>query len=161
MSFYSKMNSFRCLYITLLERWRCCTATKESGYSAHQSSCINPSINLKQAPKLSTLPNHSGLLVLLPSHVLYIVQSVPVELDNRSGNRSFFKRTHCSVYLSQYLTNLMHKICFTISLVKIAPDDEHMCSKHVEAWNKTYCEKKFCASSCLNTELKILRCTVN
>ena len=20
------------------------------------------------------------------------------------------------------------------------PDDEHMCSKHVEAWNKTYCE---------------------
>jgi len=22
------------------------------------------------------------------------------------------------------------------------PDDEHMCSKHVEAWNKTYCEKK-------------------
>jgi len=23
------------------------------------------------------------------------------------------------------------------------PDDEHMCSKHVEAWNKTYCETKF------------------
>jgi len=23
------------------------------------------------------------------------------------------------------------------------PDDEHMCSKHVEAWNKTYCEKNF------------------
>jgi len=22
------------------------------------------------------------------------------------------------------------------------PDDEHMCSKHVEAWNKTYCETK-------------------
>ena len=22
------------------------------------------------------------------------------------------------------------------------PDDEHMCSKHVEAWNKTYCEIK-------------------
>ena len=23
------------------------------------------------------------------------------------------------------------------------PDDEYMCSKHVEAWNKTYCETNF------------------
>jgi len=23
------------------------------------------------------------------------------------------------------------------------PDDEHMCSKHVGAWNKTYCETNF------------------
>jgi len=23
------------------------------------------------------------------------------------------------------------------------PDDEHMCSKHVDAWNKTYCETNF------------------
>jgi len=23
------------------------------------------------------------------------------------------------------------------------PDDEHMCSKNVEAWNKTYCETNF------------------
>ena len=23
------------------------------------------------------------------------------------------------------------------------PGDEHMCSKHVEAWNKTYCETNF------------------
>ena len=73
-----------------------------------------------------------------------------------------------SVYLSQYLTNLMHKICFTISFISRLymfrahvliitryhhiyrcddtrgcamqfwpPDDEHMCSKHVQAWNKT------------------------
>jgi len=91
-----------------------------------------------------------------------------------------------SVCLSQYLTNLMHKICFTISLISCLymfrahvliirrsnlhytasgiitpiggrllqetrgcvmqfwpPDDEHMCSKHVEAWNKTYCETNF------------------
>jgi len=69
-----------------------------------------------------------------------------------------------SVYLSQYLTNLMHKICFTISFISCLvhetatyrsddtrgcvmqfwpPDDEHMCSKHVEAWNKTYCEINF------------------
>ena len=41
------------------------------------------------------------------------------------------------------------------------PDDEHMCSKHVEAWNKTYCETNFCASTWLNTEINILRCTVS
>jgi len=27
------------------------------------------------------------------------------------------------------------------------PDDEHMCSKHVEAWNKLTVKQKFCASS--------------
>jgi len=26
----------------------------------------------------------------------------------------------------------------------LPPDDEHMCSKHVEACNKTYCEKILC-----------------
>ena len=92
-----------------------------------------------------------------------------------------------SVYLSQYLTKLMHKICFTISFISCLymfrahvliirrsklhslwyhhtyrwpscrtcddtigcvmqfwpPHDEHMCSKHVETWNKTYCETNF------------------
>ena len=41
------------------------------------------------------------------------------------------------------------------------PDDEGMCSKHVEAWNKTNCKTKFCTSSWLNTEINILRCTVS
>ena len=40
------------------------------------------------------------------------------------------------------------------------PDDEHMCSKHAEARNKTYCET-FCVSSWLITEINILRCTVS
>jgi len=124
-----------------------------------------------------------------------------------------------NIYLSQYLTNLMHKICITISFISglymfrahvliirrsklyytasgiihtyrwpsraysslnlcterppirvndtrgcvmqfWPPDDEHMCSKHVDAWNKTLWYK-FCASSWLNTEINILRCTVN
>ena len=85
----------------------------------------------------------------------------------------------CRVFLSQYLTNLVHKSLFynkfyfwyhhtyrcddTRSCVMQfwPPDDEHMCSKHVEAWNKTYCETQFCASSWLNTEINILRCAVN
>jgi len=33
------------------------------------------------------------------------------------------------------------------------PDDEHMCSKHVEAWNKLIVKQKFCASSWLFTEI--------
>jgi len=32
-------------------------------------------------------------------------------------------------------------------------DDEHMCSKHVEAWNKLIVKQKFCASSWLITEI--------
>ena len=41
------------------------------------------------------------------------------------------------------------------------PDDEHMCSKHVEAWNKLIVKQKFCASSWLITEVNRLRCTVS
>ena len=40
-------------------------------------------------------------------------------------------------------------------------DDEHMCSKHVEAWKKLIVKQKFCASSWLITEMDILRCTVS
>jgi len=41
------------------------------------------------------------------------------------------------------------------------PDDEHMCSKHVQAWNKLIVKQKFRASSWLITEINILRCTVS
>ena len=41
------------------------------------------------------------------------------------------------------------------------PDNEHMCSKHVEAWNKLIVKQKFCASSWVITEINILRCTVS
>jgi len=88
-------------------------------------------------------------------------------------------------FLSQYLTKLIHKICFIISFISCLymfrahvliimrsklhytasaiitsiggrlvhelccvmqcwpHDDEHLCSKHVEAWNRTYCETNF------------------
>ena len=41
------------------------------------------------------------------------------------------------------------------------PDDEHMCSKHVEAWNRLIVKQKFCASSWLVTKTNILKCTVS
>jgi len=37
-------------------------------------------------------------------------------------------------------------------------DDEHMCSKHIEARNKLIVKQTFCASSWLITEINILRC---
>ena len=33
------------------------------------------------------------------------------------------------------------------------PDDEHMCSKHVQTWNKLIVKQKLCASSWLITEI--------
>ena len=33
------------------------------------------------------------------------------------------------------------------------PDDEYMCSKHIETWNKLIVKQKFCASSWLITEI--------
>ena len=41
------------------------------------------------------------------------------------------------------------------------PDDEPICSKHVETWNKLIAKQKCCASSWLITEINILRCTVS
>ena len=37
------------------------------------------------------------------------------------------------------------------------PDDEYMCSKHVEAWNKPIVKQKFCGSSWLITEINVAR----
>ena len=58
-----------------------------------------------------------------------------------------------SGYLSQYLTKLMHKICFTISFISCL----YMFRAHVEAWNKLVVKQKFCASIWLNTEIKCFK----
>ena len=41
------------------------------------------------------------------------------------------------------------------------PDDEHICSKHVEAWNKTYCKTKILCIKLVNYWVNILRCRVS
>jgi len=69
------------------------------------------------------------------------------------------------VYLSN-LTNLMHNIFVlqyhhtykfddTRSCVMQfwPPDDEHICSKYVETWNKLIVKQNFCASSWLITDI--------
>jgi len=41
-------------------------------------------------------------------------------------------------------------------MFRAPPDDEHMCSKHVGAWNKIIVKQKFYASSWLITEIAVL-----
>jgi len=41
------------------------------------------------------------------------------------------------------------------------PDDEYMCSKHVEAWNKLTVKQKFCAWSWSVTEINNYSCVYN
>ena len=53
------------------------------------------------------------------------------------------------------------KLNYTASGIITPISDEHMCSKHVEAWNKLIVKQKFCASSLLITEINILWCTVS
>ena len=62
----------------------------------------------------------------------------------RRGEHTFMTQHITSVYLSQYLTNLVHKICFTISFISCL----HMF--HL-LWNK------LCASSWLYTEMSIYK----
>ena len=55
----------------------------------------------------------------------------------------------------------MHKIFVLLSLFHASTCCEHMCSQHVETWDKLIVKQKFCASSWLITEINILRCTVS
>jgi len=61
-----------------------------------------------------------------------------------------------SVYFSVINQLDARHFCFTISFVHASTCFEHMCLKHVEAWNKLIVKQKFCASSCLITETNVL-----
>ena len=52
--------------------------------------------------------------------------------------------------------------CFTITLFHATTCCEHMCSKHVEAWNKVIVKQKFFASSWLITKINLFyMCSYN
>ena len=67
------------------------------------------------------------------------------------------------MYLSIFISVInqidAQNFCFTISLFRASTCFEHMCSKHVEAWNKIIVKQKFCASSWLITEISVLYCS--
>ena len=72
-------------------------------------------------------------------------------------------RITCKYHLFISVINHLdaQNFCFTTSLFHASTCFEHMCSEHVEAWNKLIVKQKFCASSWFITEINILRCTVS
>ena len=65
---------------------------------------------------------------------------------------------HLSIFISVINQLDAQNFCFTISLFHASTCFEHICSKHVEAWNKLSVKQKFCASSWLITEIKMTLC---
>jgi len=63
---------------------------------------------------------------------------------------------HLSIFISVINQLDAQNFCFTISLFHASTCFEHMCSKHVEAWNKLIVKQKFCASSWLINEINIV-----
>jgi len=61
---------------------------------------------------------------------------------------------HLSIFISVINQLDAQNFCFTLILFHASTCLEHMCSKHVEAWNKLNVKQKFCASSWLITEIK-------
>jgi len=62
---------------------------------------------------------------------------------------------HLSIFISVINRLDAKNVCFTVSLFHASTCFEHMCSKHVEAWNKLVVKQTFCASSWLITEINI------
>jgi hypothetical protein len=88
---------------------------------------------------LCPLPNSFTSSLFWSSHVLKVLKLF-ISVTNQLDTQNF---------------------SFTISLFHASTCFKHMCSKHVEAWNKLIVKQKFCASSWLITEVNILRCTVS
>ena len=90
-------------------------------------------------------------------HTIFVLQYVyfmPLHVSSTCANHQENKiALHSLWYHHTYRCDDVMQFC--------SPDDEHMCSKHVEAWNKLIVKQKCCASSWLITEINKLRCTVS
>jgi len=62
---------------------------------------------------------------------------------------------HLSIFISVINQLDSKNVCFTIRLFHASTCFEHMCSKHVEAWNKTYCKTKMLCIKLVNYWKKI------
>ena len=74
-------------------------------------------------------------------------------LQSLSEILSILKKNWGYMFISVIDQLDVQNFCFTISLFHASTCFEHMCSKHVEAWNKLTVKQKFCASSWLITEM--------
>ena len=72
-----------------------------------------------------------------------------ISVINQLDAQNFYFRVslfHASTCFEQMCSSSGGQNCITQP-----PDDAHMCSKHVEAWNKLIVKQKVCASSWLIT----------
>ena len=60
------------------------------------------------------------------------------------------------IFRAHVLIKRRSKLHYTASGIITPIGDEHMCSKHVEAWNKLIVKQKFCASSWLVTDINVI-----
>ena len=91
-----------------------------------------------------------------PGFVLLLLPPVFVSAFYKQQHQ-IFQKQHANLFITVINQLDAQNFCFTIIW---PPDDEQMCSKHAEAWNKLIVKQKFCASSQLITEINILTCTV-
>ena len=73
--------------------------------------------------------------------------------QNFPSNVDVLLTVHLSIFILLMNQIDAQNFCFTISLFHNSTCFEHMCSKHVEAWNKLIVKQKFCASSWLIIEI--------
>ena len=95
--------------------------------------------------------------------VLFFVRCVSEIWCGWVGVVSVLQAEACNTTLAQVHESATYRCDDTRGCVMQfwPPDDEHMCSKHVEAWSKLIVRQKLCASSWLITEINVLRCTVS
>ena len=94
--------------------------------------------------------------VLLTVHIsIFISLFNQLDAQNLFYNKFYFTLLHVSsncahhqeVKIALYSLWYHHTYRFGDTRGRVMqfwpPDDEHSCSKHVEAWNKTYCKTNF------------------
>ena len=78
-----------------------------------------------------------------PNVLYHIKNSPPFTLRLTVPNFDVLLTVHLNIFISVINQLDAQNFCFTIRLFHACTCFEHMCWKHVEAWNKTYCETNF------------------
>ena len=105
-------------------------------------------------PKVTWI-NFDGLLTVHLSILISVINQL--DAQNFCFTVSLF---HASTYFEHMCSSSGGQNCITQPLVSShsamqfwPPDDEHMCSKHVQAWNKLNVKQKYCATKILCIKL--------
>ena len=108
------------------------------------------------------------LTILITNHIVIFISVInQLDAQNFCFTISLFHASTCFEHMcsSSGGQNSLHSLWYNqtyrcddtrVCVMQFwPPDDEHMCSKHVEAWNKLIIKQIVCASSWLITEINI------